>query len=100
MKITQWIVYEGYCAMRCIEGTDTNNVANRIAFIEKSPRIRIAAYVPDPHNTYLELGGNWKYGPKGAGGSGGEIPENELYGFYPPSREWCDEELKAMGYTW
>ena len=36
IKLTEWMVHDGCCAMRCILGTDSNDVANRVAFIEKS----------------------------------------------------------------
>ena len=94
IKLTPWIVDE-YCAMRCIEGTDINNVANRIAYIEKTPRIRFKPFTNLDDENYER---KWFQGPKGQGGCDGHIPENELYGFYPPSREWCDKHLKIIGY--
>ena len=83
LKVSPWIVVQGYCATRVIEGTDPSRVENRVAFIEKSPRILV--------------NGNWIYGPKGCGGHDGHIAKNELYGFYPPSRKWCDEMLVKHG---
>jgi hypothetical protein len=82
-KLSKWIVVNEYCATRVIRGTNPEDVANRIAFIEKSPRVL--------------LNGEWVYGPKGSGGSGD--PEKEQnYGFYPRSREWADEELRKAGF--
>lgn len=81
--------------MRCLVGTDPKIVANRVAFIEKTPRVRIAPWA----GSLMEDGRNWRSGPKGVGGAGGEDPKEQLYGHYPPSREWCDAELRAMGYT-
>lgn len=91
-RLTPWIVYDEFCAMRCIEGSDMK-VENRVAFIEKTPRVRIRPFTVEPHDCH-----NWEQGPKGSGGSDGHIPENELYGFYPPSREWCDNRLIELGY--
>jgi hypothetical protein len=82
--LSKWIVIDGYCATRIIDGTDVNDVKNRVAFIEKTPSIRTS--------------NGWESGPKGQGGSiedEGEI----IYGFYPPSREWCDKRLLELGYT-
>lgn len=94
-ELTPWLVVDGHCAMRCIKGTDINDVANRVAFIEKTPRVRVA-----PYTIYdEEQNAKWLQGQKGRGGCDGNIPENELYGFYPPSREWCDKELLKMGYV-
>lgn len=83
VKVSPWVVIEGYCATRVIQGGNPFHVEDRVAFIEKSPRVLVD--------------GEWLYGPKGAGGSGGDDPKNLLYGFYPPSRQWCDEQLLAAG---
>lgn len=85
-KLSSWIQVPDCeeCYMRILVGSNPNEIKNRIAFIEKTPRIRISW-----NNTEDYL--NWKYGPKGSG--------DEL-GLYEPSREWCDSELKLMGYTW
>lgn len=90
MKLSGWIVVDGYCATRIIEGGDFKNVADRVAFIEKTPRVRIA-----PHSTEDWI--NWESGPKGDGGCL-EADGETIYGFYQPSRDWCDEKLVEMGY--
>ena len=81
--LTGWID-ENHCSMRCIAGTDPSIISNRVAFIEKTPRIRIAPYTP-----YNDAA-NWSEGPKGS------APE---YGHYEPSRDWCDAQLTALGYV-
>lgn len=91
MKTTPWIVIAGYCATRCIEGTDSTKIENRVAFIEKTPRIRIAPWT----NMDTDFR-NWHVGPKGSGG--GEPSEDLTYGFDPRSRAWCDEQLTARGF--
>jgi hypothetical protein len=92
MKTTPWIVVDGYCACRCLGGSDPHLIENRIAFIEKTPRVRVNSYLLP----FLEDWKNWKQGPKGDGGGD---PEKDLtYGFDPDSREWCDAELLKLGY--
>lgn len=75
VRVSPWIQIVGdgmdHCAMRVIEGTDPRVTENRVAFIEKSPRISLNAF--------------WVYGPKGDDG------------FDPGSRAWCDDMLKAAG---
>lgn len=93
-QLTEWLVYDGYCAMRCIAGSDTSKVENRVAFIEKTPRVRTSPFTDWRHDHLC-----WEQGPKGSGGPDGHIPENEYYGFYPPSREWCDRRLVELGYA-
>ncbi len=94
MKLSSWIVIDGYCATRVLEGTDPAIVANRIAFIEKTPRVRIRRQgTTSPSLDWL----NWAEGPKGAGGRL-EIDGETIYGFYPPSRKWCDDMLRLLGY--
>jgi hypothetical protein len=84
MKTSPWIVVHDCCACRTIEGGDPDNVAHRIAFIEKSPRVRIGP--PAIPFDLLKDSDNWYYGPKGSDG------------FDPDNREWCDEQLVKMGY--
>lgn len=85
MLLTDWIPAPeaSYCYMRCINGTDINDIANRVAFIEKTTRIRVS-----PFTNLRDDSNNWKQGPKGT----------TEYGEYQPSRDWCDEKLKELGY--
>lgn len=82
VKVSPWLRVDGHCACRTISGASIA-VENRVAFIEKTPRILV--------------NGEWLYGPKGDGGEDGENPANELYGFCPASREWCDAALREHG---
>lgn len=91
MELSPWIVVDDYCATRVIKGTNPEEVANRVAFIEKTPRVRNASFT-----TWDEEQGKWPQGPKGSGGS--EPEKNGYYGFDEESREWCDKELKKLGY--
>lgn len=81
--------------MRCKAGTDGSSISDRVAFIEKTPRVRIRQETSTNriHPDWL----NWAEGPKGDGGSGDPEAE-QLYGFYPPSRQWCDAMLPLLGY--
>jgi hypothetical protein len=96
MKTSDWIAVDGYCAMKIIHGGDPENIADRVAFIEKTPRVRVAPFDGKP-GSCLETPDNWKQGPKGD--SGGDPEKDQTYGYDPDSRKWCDAELSAMGYT-
>lgn len=91
MKLTPWITVYGHCATRCLINTDINEIKNRVAFIEKSARIRVAPFTNESDDFK-----NWKSGPRGSGGGNPEI--DFTYGFDRDSRKWCDEELKKLGY--
>lgn len=39
-NLSDWIMI-GDCATRIIKGGDVNNILDRVAFIEKTPRIRL-----------------------------------------------------------
>lgn len=93
--LSPWTVYHDYCAMRFVEGTDPADVANRVAFIEKTPRVRVAAF---DHNSKADDCHNWWCGPRGSSGSD-NAAQDQTYGFYPLSRQWCDEQLVALGYV-
>ncbi len=91
MKVGPWLpVLEkvgGYYYIagmtRICEGGDINDINDRVAMIEKTPRIRIRRYYKDDHKDYL----NWAERPfKGDG------PEDK------ESMQWCDDALKLFGY--
>lgn len=95
VELSEWIVVDGYCATRTLLGHENDDDPEyRYAFIEKTPRIRIAGY-----QDFWTEQKSWFSGSKGCGGENGHIPENELYGFYPASRKWCDEILTKLGYV-
>lgn len=83
IKLSPWTAVPGapYCAMRFIEGTDSDDIKNRVAFIEKTPRIRAAA-MTDPDTDFR----NWHSGYKGDDGWDEE------------SQGWCDQVLLQLGY--
>lgn len=85
MKIGPWILVDAGCgAARVRLGGNVNFIKDRVAFIEKTPRIRIRdTYVENDDRDFL----NWASGPfKGDG------PEDQ------ESRDWCDAALKLFGY--
>lgn len=88
--LTDWQVdpESPHCAFRAIKST-----GQRVAFIEKTPRIFL--FKNDADGETREF---WHFGPHGSGGADGHIPENELYGFDPDSRAWCDNMLSKMLY--
>jgi len=105
MKLSPWLPIPDspYCCARIIPGSDINVPANRIAMIEKTPRVMLRAgsysvSCPDGVGATPGQFDTWIYGPKGAGGSDGDNPANQLYGYYPPSRKWCDDMLVLLGY--
>lgn len=70
----------GACLVR--EGGNARRLADRVAFIEKTPRIRIRAYRNETDD-YL----NWAQRPfKGDG------PDDEA------SRKWCEDALVLFGH--
>jgi hypothetical protein len=87
IKVSPWTADPdgAYCSLRYIEGTDPKIVANRVAFIEKTPRIRDGAFPAgnDEHNDSL----NWH--ARGWKGDGGWDED---------SQGWCDARLIALGY--
>jgi hypothetical protein len=87
VKLSKWLTISGHCSMRIIEGSDPQDVANRYAFIEKTPRVRIK---PFDYEAPAYDFRNWL---QDAGG--GHSPE---YGEYELARQWCDEQLLTMGY--
>jgi hypothetical protein len=88
-----------HAAVRVINGGDINNIADRIAFIEKTPRVRIRCYTIGEQKMFNDRGDtvrtdrqwpdflNWCEGYKGDGA------DDAL------SRKWCDQMLVALGYT-
>lgn len=92
IELSDWVSDNGFCAFRYIKGTDPENVKNRVAFIEKTPRFKFFDS-SKKHSDY------WFYGTKGSTCSSDEDAcEQQAYGFDPYSREWCDFYLKKLGY--
>lgn len=83
VKLSPWTVdpTAEHCAMRFIEGTDPDNVANRVAFIEKTPRVRFRVFTEQADWT------GWHSGWKGDDGH------------CVVARGWCDTHLQSLGYN-
>ncbi len=82
---------EGAGAYRALTGGDgRNNIADRVAFIEKTPRIRIRPYSMGER---MYGGRQWEdflnWAERDWKGDGPEDQE---------SRDWCDRVLVALGY--
>lgn len=83
MKIGPWQLV-GCGATRVIIGGNINNIKDRYAFIEKTPRIRIRDVSKfDSHPDHL----NWA-----ARDYKGDGPLDQ------DARDWCDAALKIFGY--
>lgn len=86
-KLSPWITeyYNGLpCgSMRIVEGTDHTDIKNRVAFIEKTPRIRIRPQYLTNYPDFL----NWAERP-----FSGDGPLDD------ESKKWCDDMLRVMGY--
>lgn len=89
-KVGPWVLCESGCgAYRARAGKDGEVIANRVAFIEKTPRIRIRDMASSNEQRHGEDNDflNWASGPfKGDG------PDDE------ESRKWCDDALTLFGY--
>jgi hypothetical protein len=83
--LSEWIILDGDYATRIILDTDVKEVKNRIAFIEKTPRIRVL-----PYNSEYTDWTNWYYN-SGLGSCDRGLDQD--------ARDWCDQELIKRGYT-
>ncbi len=79
------VPFEDHCSMRILLGADPEDIGKRVAFIEKTPRVRVA-----PYSDFATDSANWEQGSKGS------APE---YGQNQPSRDWCDQRLVELGYA-
>jgi len=91
-ELSDWIVVDGHCATRILKGGDASNVKDRVAFIEKTPRVRVSEN---------------RYSVECEDGIGGEMQKRDAwiygykdsdYGESVESREWCDKMLTLLGY--
>lgn len=91
-ELSDWIMVK-HCATRIKKGGDINNIQDRVAFIEKTPRVRVSKfdYGVEAQNGIGVIGQQtdaWISGPKGSSD----------YGLDGKSREWCDEMLSLLGW--
>lgn len=91
-ELSGWIIVEGHCATRILRGGDINNPHDMVAFIEKTPRVKVRKN---------------KYSIDSEDGISGEIQKRDAwiygfkdseYGMSEKSRKWCDEMLSLLGY--
>jgi len=90
--LSDWIVIDGNCATRIKKDGDVNIIKDRVAFIEKTPRVRVDKYKysVECHDEYggdMEDRDAWIFGYS-----------DSDYGFSEDSRKWCDDMLKLLGY--
>lgn len=95
IELSDWIVVDEYCATRVYKNSDPNVVGNRVAFIEKTARVRKEMYDHSREESVDCY--KWEYGNKYQTGHGNHEEEGN-YGFDVESREWCDNRLKELGY--
>lgn len=84
--LSEWITVEEHCATRVVKGTDPSLIENRVAFIEKTGRVRVLPY--DHSLSELDDCDKWVTVYKG----------NSEYGENKTTRQKCDQVLKGMGY--
>lgn len=80
--LSEWIIIFDFCATRAIKGTDPNLLENRIAFIEKSGRVRVKPFTKE------EDFKNWEYVCSGSSDYGNDLE----------TREKVDDKLIEIGY--
>ena len=91
-ELSNWIMID-HCATRIVKDGDVNNISNRVAFIEKTPRVRINRYkygveVGDGSGIIGQQRDAWLQGNKGSSDYGRDVD----------SRKWCDDMLKLLGW--
>ena len=95
--ISPWIPDPDYphSCLRHIVGTDPRFVRNRVDFIEKSPRVRVAPY-DGKDDSVIESQGNWFFGRKHSSA----VPlEDGTYKYNREAQNWADQELAKLGYN-
>lgn len=93
MKLSPWMPDPdaAHCCMRIVEGGDPNNIADRYAFIEKTPRVRIRRMDLAQCEDFLNWGSGRKHSPA-------ERRPDGTYEYNKEAQEWCDGVLKAWGF--
>jgi hypothetical protein len=105
-RLSDWIMVE-HCATRIVRGGNVDNIDDRVAFIEKTPRVKL-------NNSLRTVDyGVHHFSIECENGIGATVPEEYIgnrsiwisgnkgstdYGKDERSREWCDEMLKALGW--
>jgi len=88
-NLSDWIIIDNYCAIRIVKGGKVDNVSDRVAFIEKSPRVRVNKNKLCMENSHsCAISDAWLYGGRGSSD----------YGRDTDSRKWCDDMLKLLGW--
>jgi hypothetical protein len=90
-ELSDWIIVDGYCATKIIKDGNVDNIQDRVAFIEKTPRVRVDKY---------------KYAVENKDGIGAVCTQRDAWicgvkrdnGLNKESREWCDTMLQLLGW--
>ena len=76
-SLSPWVLVDGYCAMRYKVGEDPNTYGNRVAFIEKTARVRL-----------LTKDEQWE-----------SLYKSSEYGLCEESLIACDDKLTQLGFV-
>ena len=93
-RLSDWIIFEGYCLIRIKKYGDINNVEDRITFIEKTPRIQIL-------KDQLHYGWNGDFATDKPKSDNFFISGNKGDCYTKEDREsckWCDDMLTLLGW--
>lgn len=74
--LSPWILVDGYCAMRYKLGEDPSVYGSRVAFVEKTARVRL-----------LTEDEQWEV-----------VNKSSDYGMSEESLEYCDNKLTQLGF--
>lgn len=95
LTLSNWIVLDDDCAVRIKLGGQVETISDRVAFIEKTPRVRAKK---DQYSVELdhELGGA-KGMEQDAWISAAHLRSSD-YGYSEVGRHWCDQMLSLLGH--
>ncbi len=85
MTAGPWQTVDGYCAARVRVGGNPDKVTDRLAFIQKTPKVRIRE-----HSEHYAVDDAWNWA-EGQHFKGNDASD-------PEARAWCDRVLLEMGY--
>lgn len=91
-QLSEWIMIGEYSATRIVKGGDPNNISDRVALIDKTPRIRINKNkfcIEQKEGCTSSDSDIWLYGDKGSSEHGLDFE----------SLSWCDQMLVLLGWS-
>ena len=75
-SLSPWVLVDSYCAMRYKVGEDPNTYGSRVAFVEKTARVRL-----------LTEDEQWE-----------SVNKSSEYGLCEESLQACDDKLTELGF--